>query len=297
MNEMETDDGFSKIICLGHKGFIGRSICKEIINTKKTRIIGYSSSDVDLTNWNEVKHLESELDAQTVIIMCSGIKRHVNESIESYLENVKMVYQLGRIIKRNPIKRFIFFSSVSVYGESSNMLNVDEKTPVNPISYYGNAKYTSECLLLKLSQEIGFSLGIIRPSIVYGSVDSKEKYGPSAFTKLVLDGKEIVIWGDGGELRDFIHIDDLTKLTIQFTFSDLEGVYNFVSGEKNSFKNVIEIIECVFQKPIKIVNQKRTKPKVDLSFNNKNLHIIFPKYEFTKIDTGLSELFFSMQKQ
>ena len=81
--------------------------------------------------------------------MCSFIKKQYGDNIDLFKKNMAMIMNLCRVIEERPIKRFIYFSSVEVYGDDIENTDITELTPVNPSTYYGVAKYAGEKLFKK----------------------------------------------------------------------------------------------------------------------------------------------------
>ena len=286
-------ENLTRVIILGHTGFIGSHLLRKFLERDRgIEVLGYSRSAVDLTRWEKVQSLALKFDTQTAVIMCSAIKRHVEESLDAFHKNIQMVYNVARLLKEHPVKRVLFFSSAAVYGESLHDLNITEETLVTPVSYYGIAKYASECLLKKVAQEVeGLSLAILRPGIVYGLGDESEHYRPSAFAKSILSHGAVTLWGDGKELRDFIFVEDVAELVWRMTFCDYTGIYNVVSGETHTFRDILEVFKSLCPNGFQIRFQRRTQPKVDQGFENDKLLKAIPDFSYTSFQEGLTKTF------
>ena len=107
-----------KIIILGHTGYIGNAIYN---NLKNKKIIGFSSKDINLTNYRECLKLKKHLNEKTILIICSAIKSDLGNSFETYIKNVRIAENLNKIIVKKALKRIILFSSNSVYGVFKNL--------------------------------------------------------------------------------------------------------------------------------------------------------------------------------
>jgi UDP-glucose 4-epimerase len=277
-----------KVIVLGYTGFIGREIYKLLKN--RVKLIGMSSSDVDLTRWDSVKNISNNLDNNTILIMCSAIIRDVEDSLNSFHNNLMMSINISRLLHIIRVKKLVYFSSGAVYGETMNNINIIEETELNPVSYYGIAKYTSELILQKMAKEIELELLILRPSSVYGTFNKKEKYRPAGFIKDIIEKREITLWGDGSELRDFIFVEDVAKLAVQGSLSGLSGVYNIASGYQHSFKSIIDLLMHEMPISFRIKNKQRSKLKVDQAYNITKLRNAFPDFEMTTIKEGIKKI-------
>lgn len=282
-----------RVLILGHDGFIGRHLFPYFTAKEPGKeIIGKSFPELDLTCIEGIRNISDMFDQGTAVIMCSFIKKQYGDNIDLFKKNMAILMNLCRIIGERPVRRLIYFSSAEVYGDDVGNTDITELTPVNPSTYYGIAKYAGERLFRKIvCGDQGLSFIALRPPLVYGSLDQSHGYGPSGFIYSAIVGKEIKIWGEGEELREFVFIDDLVKLVHELTFSDYNGEVNIVSGCSNSFAEVLDIVRKISASKVKVSFQPRTKPKVDLKFKKMRLLELLPDYKFTDIESGIRKTF------
>ena len=118
-----------------------------------------------------------------------------------------------RTVSRMSPQKIMYFSSASVYGEDVVYSEkISEKTPIQPSTYYGIAKYTAERLLEKTCTENKAELVILRPPLIYGKNDRSRGYGPTGFTYKAIESDEIILWGDGSGFREFVFVDDVSRV-------------------------------------------------------------------------------------
>nr|BAF47162.1 hypothetical protein [Zehria sp. KO68DGA] len=280
-----------RVIILGHSGFIGSNLFRVYNHyVPEIEVIGRSLPDFDLTKESDVISLANLCDQQTAIVMCSAIKRQLGDTLDAFSQNVKMVSNLCRLLNKYPVKRLIYFSSAAVYGEDIHNTNITEKTPVNPTSYYGGAKYTSEFLLRKQFSKVPeTSLVCLRPATIYGPGDSGSAYSPSGFIRSALNQDTITLWGDGTELREFLFIEDVVKLVDKLIFNEYDGILNLVSGKSYSFRDILDLIGHHLKIKLITNSRSRTKEKVDNCFDNNQLTEIFPEFTFTSLKEGIKQ--------
>jgi UDP-glucose 4-epimerase len=286
------DRQFKRIIVFGHTGFIGQNLfnyCKT--ESEDIEILGFSSSDVDLRRKGEVERLSNLFGHDVAIIFCSALKRQLGDNLDSFSANMLMVENICRVLEERPVRRFVYFSSGAVYGEDVQHGKITEDTPVQPTSFYGVGKFTAERLFWKtiVSTE-NSSLLILRPPTIYGPGDRGFPYGPSGFTHAAVTNKQITLWGDGTELREFIYVDDVVEITFQLVFSSFEGVLNLTSGKSYSFVDVLDSLGEHAVRPLDIVSRPRSKQKVDNIFVNDRLTGLFPDFTFTDLKVGVKRL-------
>jgi len=278
-----------KVIILGRTGFIGSALESYLQKKGDIEVMAEAIPSVDLTIKEEVIGLEDYFDSETVVIMCSAIKRNRSDDIDTFMKNVMMVVNLCELLEKKPVGRFIYFSSTAVYGEANHNLNISENTAIEPTSYYGIAKFTSETLLKKTSLSIGENaLVILRPPLVYGPGD-QPCYGPSGFVRAALNNDLITLWGDGTERREFLFIEDIVKITNDIIFNSFIGTLNLAPGENYSYVDILNFISSLLDTEVKLAGKDRTDPKVDHSYQNDKFRKLFPEMSFTPLRIGVQK--------
>ncbi|MGR3176000.1 MAG: N-acetylneuraminate synthase family protein [Candidatus Scalindua sp.] len=154
------------------------------------------------------------------------------------------------------IKKIIYASSVAVYGRAKK-LPVMETDELAPIYSYGIAKKCSEEYIRYYCENYGLNYSILRYANVYGP--RQPIYGEvgviAIYTARMLKGEPLVIFGDGGHLRDYIYIDDVVYTTLKaFKAGDRE-IFNIGCGEGMTVNTVFNNFNDCFEKKLKPVNQ------------------------------------------
>jgi UDP-glucose 4-epimerase len=157
-------------------------------------------------------------------------------------------------------QKFIYFSSAAVYGDPV-YVPIDEEHPKNPMSPYGVSKLSGEYYCRVFSEKV--EPVIIRPFNVFSSrMDPKSPYSGviSKFISRVKQGLPPVIFGDGKQTRDFVHVRDVVEFVkIAMKRGKSCEAYNVGTGKETSIldlaKMILEIanldLEPVFSKPRK----------------------------------------------
>lgn len=287
-----------RIVVLGHTGFIGRHVVRELRNRfPNNRINGLATKEVDLTKKAQVKLLSQHFTEDTAVIMLAGVKRQLGDNLGTFHRNLSIAMNVATQLETLPVKRFVFFSSAAVYGEERSHNRIDEKTPVSPTSYYGAAKYASECLFREAAKRNGItSLLTIRPPLIYGPGDRSNSYGPCSFLKAAIRGEPVLLWGDGSERRDFVYVEDVAQITCILALGENEGTVNLATGQSVSFFEVIEQVNSAIGKKITVAHRPRTKPQVDHVFDNSLLRKLLPDYSFTPLEVGIRKMLQDAEK-
>ncbi len=277
-----------RIIVLGHSGFIGGHILRTLREVSPDlELRGLSYPEFDLTCFEHAQSLAEEFTPETVVIVCAAIKRQLGDNLDAFSANVAMAVNLARVLEARPVKRVVFFSSAAVYGEEHTNLAINEETPIAPTSYYGAAKFTGESILRQAcNRHPASSLVCLRPAQVYGPGD-QAAYGPTGFLRAAREGRDIVLWGDGTERREFVYVEDVARLVQRLVSHPYAGPLNVVTGGSRSFAEAVDIVHNLVPLRQAPASRPRTKPKADHGFTAARLQGLFPDFSFTPLEEGI----------
>ncbi len=280
---------FSRIVLLGHTGYIGSRLAAALAAAAPgVPVVGRSAPSLDLTRPESAGALAELLDRDCAMVVCAAIKKQLGDSPELFEQNLAIVLNICRAVAARPVRRIVFFSSAAVYGEDVQHGLIDESTAVQPTSFYGIGKFAAERLLLRMAgQQRGTSLLMLRPALVYGPHEPAYYYGPSGFLARAVSHAPITLWGDGEELREFLFIDDVVALATRVTLGDARGVLNVVSGTSYTYAQALAAIARLTGRQPAFTSQPRTKDRVDHRFDPSRLLRECPGFVFTSMDEGL----------
>ena len=170
------------------------------------------------------------------------------------------ILECGRICN---IKTIVFASSGAVYGDTIT-LPMKEDMPTNPISPYGVSKLTGEKYLYQYSKNYGLNTIALRYQNVYGPRQDMSPYSGviSKWLGNLQKNKNLLIYGDGEQIRDFVYIKDVINANLIAAVSKkVEGeVFNIGSDTKISINELAKTIKEVWgSKNIKI---EYTEPRI-----------------------------------
>tara|TARA_B100000315_G_scaffold139023_1_gene128124 strand:+ start:776 stop:1723 length:948 start_codon:yes stop_codon:yes gene_type:complete len=163
--------------------------------------------------------------------------------------HVHSTFLLLRWCKENGINRFLYASSMAIYGDP-NSLPVDEEHPVQPKTFYSAAKIAAEAYV-ELYQTMGIQTTIFRFFSIYGcrqNLENRAQGMVSIFLSYMLDKTKIIVKGSKDRFRDFVYIDDLVDALISsYNNPATYGkIYNVASGEKTTVEDLIEGLKVSF---------------------------------------------------
>ena len=166
----------------------------------------YNTNCISLRNNEWKKKNFKEFD--TAIHLAGIVHQKKSINLKNYIDvNARLTYDFAKKCKADGIRHFIFFSTMSVYGENGSLkkeIEIKDKKKTNPNTNYGISKLYAEKLLWKLNDD-NFKITIVRPPMIYG------KDSPGNFYSLIKIGKIFPIFPKINNKRSAIYIDNLSN--------------------------------------------------------------------------------------
>lgn len=185
------------------------------------------------------------------MIPASGYDSMISELEDIVVPGVKILEKIADF----GVKYICISSGGAIYGDYKNKL-LSEEDVLRPISYYGYSKLIQEEHVKLVHRIKGLDYLIIRPSNPYGPYQNPAKLQGiiPIFTKKILYGESVEIWGDGSIIRDFITVEDLSDAVTQLIKNNIwNQTYNIGSGNGVSIKEVVRLIENMANTKAKIL--------------------------------------------
>ncbi|TDX52390.1 NAD-dependent epimerase/dehydratase family protein [Orenia marismortui] len=182
----------------------------------------------------------------------AGVRASWGSNFDIYTDNnIRLTQQLLEAAKESQIKKFIYASSSSVYGDT-DQLPMRENNYLQPVSPYGVSKLAAENLCYLYWKNFGVPTISLRYFTVFG-----ERQRPDMafhiFIKAILQDKKLAIFGDGEQSRNFTYVGDIVEANILAALSDVRGeVFNVGgAGERITLNETIDIMEDIIGKKAK----------------------------------------------
>ncbi len=292
MGESAAVMAIDRCLVLGHDGFIGAHLCRHLAERHpRIAVEGLSLRQTDLADESAVDLLAPKLGPSAAVVMLAAIKRQVGDNVQAYLRNMALCGTVARAFAANPADRLLFVSSAAVYGEDIAGDAITEDSPVTPRSYYGLAKASAEMMFrLVCRDDLASRLVNLRPATIFGPGESTEAYGPAGFMAKARSGREITLWGDGSELREFVDVADACEIMARLLLGSAHGTFNLVTGTSISFQAILKEIEALLGRPLQIQQKPRSKAKVDQRFDNRRLLDAIGGFTFRPMRDSLQAL-------
>lgn len=166
--------------------------------------------------------------------------------------NIKGTINMLEASKDHSIKNFIFGSSSSVYGKNTKV-PFSETDPVDdPISPYAATKRAGELICRTYHNLYNLNISCLRFFTVYGP-RGRPDMAPYKFTKSIIEGKEITMYGDGTTKRDYTYVDDIVSgILAALDRNHPFEIFNLGNSKTVELKDFISTIETILKKKAKI---------------------------------------------
>lgn len=302
------------ILVTGSAGFIGSHLCEALlkdgntvvgidnydpyydvqIKQSNTRLLtshgGFHFIQGDIFN-NEVLEVAIAIHKPEIIIHLAA-RPGVRPSLESPAEYVHINTQgtvaVLEFARRKNIKRVMFASSSSVYGNRENVAFSEDDTP-NPASPYAASKVSCEVFGKTFSQLYQMDVTAFRFFTVYGE-RGRPDMAPFIFTDAILNEKPLTKFGTGQTKRDYTHVSDVVHGILLATKKHLPGfqVFNLGNNSPISLDEFIATIENACGKKA-IINQ-RSGFLGDVNFTGANIDKAHKTFGYTPtipLETGI----------
>jgi dTDP-L-rhamnose 4-epimerase len=243
------------VLVTGSHGFIGTHVCDALrergdtvvtVDWLEPRVHGDNPKPADLDYAGRSGTIPYQfLDVDAVVHLAAqvGVADSMTEPVRYVRDNTLDTTEFWMALtnahlNHGKIKRVVVASSMSIYGHSS-CKGIRETAPVVPASVYGLTKYDQECLSLMLGKTVGIPTIALRFFNVYGP--GQALHNPytgvlANFANNMRRGEPPVVYEDGYQTRDFIHVRDVTRAVLAALDSTWVGAVNIGTGEATSIR-------------------------------------------------------------
>ena len=220
------------VLITGCAGLIGSNLCNWLLdNIENITIIGVDNLsggykvniplsvkfyEIDLCDYKSVNEIFTNHNIEYIFHFAAYAAECLSPFIRTYnySNNLLATTNLVNMAIKHKIKRFVFTSSMAVYGKGDGKLPYTEETPKNPVDPYGVAKLSCEMDLKIASEQHGIEYCIIRPHNVYGvnqNIWDRYRNVLGIWMYQIINGEDITIYGDGEQVRAFTYVDDILQ--------------------------------------------------------------------------------------
>ncbi|MHB8093633.1 MAG: NAD-dependent epimerase/dehydratase family protein [Candidatus Aminicenantales bacterium] len=255
-----------RAVVTGAAGFIGSHLCRTLLEE------GFSVRGIDsftdyyprwikernvspLLENADFQFLERDLDTADLdaildgagcvfhLAAQAGVRASWGRSFDIYTRNnIQVTQKLLETAKDLKLEKFIYDSSSYVYGLTP-VLPMAESNTDQPLSPYGVTKLAAEQLCYLYAKSFGVPAVSLRFFTVYGP-GQRPDMAFHQFFKALAEGKEISVFGDGSQTRDFTFVEDIVRANLSALASGKPGeTYNIGGGHRETLAEVIRLME------------------------------------------------------
>jgi UDP-glucose 4-epimerase len=214
----------------------------------------------DIRDGKLVNELVKSVEAVVHLAAVSSVPFSVDNPVLTNDVNVNGTLNLLKACWESDVKKFVFISSCSVYGEPQ-YLPVNEEHPTQPLSPYAASKVAAEAYCKAFREAYGLDTVVLRLFNVYGPRQREEDVYSGVITKFANNltrGKPLVIYGDGNQTRDFVHVEDVVE-AVWLTLESEDAVgetFNIGSGKATSINELAKLLAEIFRVEAEAVHGK-----------------------------------------
>lgn len=258
-----------KVIVTGGMGFIGSHLTEKLLEDNQVTVIDNESTGkidnikhlLDHENLTVIKGSIVDLNLTEIfkgkdyvfhLAAIPSVPRSVRDPFSSNDSNVTGTLNVLIAAKDAEIKKVIFSSSSSVYGDTPT-LPKREDMPIHPMSPYAITKATGEMYCRVFQELYGLPTICLRYFNVFGPrQDPNSQYAAviPKFITAILNDESPVIYGDGEQSRDFSFIKHVVSANILSCESDNTGVFNIACGRRITINELVGYINEILGKDI-----------------------------------------------
>jgi len=260
------------ILVTGGAGFIGSHLVDKLSNNnfsitvvdnfdsfysydvKKSNIANYINKpniqflELDITIPEALESIPGNFDVIVHLAAKAGVRPSIIDPISYQEVNVRGTLNMLEFATKHNIKQFIFCSSSSVYGVNKNIPWKEGELTLNPISPYASSKMSAELIGHVYSHLYNLRFIALRLFTVYGP-RQRPDLAIHSFSRKLLKGDTIQIFGDGSTARDYTYVADTVQGIYNALFYDRSNyeVFNLGNNYAVPMRELIQTMEDVFQ--------------------------------------------------
>jgi UDP-glucose 4-epimerase len=249
----------SRVLVTGGAGFIGRRLVKALLAT------GAEVTVADLREPTEpgarpvVGDLrDPSVAAQAVspgtdvifhLAAITSVLKSLDDPVGTYETNVAVTASLLELARTRGVGSFLLASTNAVVGDVGRAV-ITEQSPLHPLTPYGATKAAGEMLVSCYTAAYGINGCALRFSNVYGpGMQHKDSFVPRLM-RAAAAGQGVQIYGDGTQVRDLIHVDDIVSALLLAWRTGYTGSVIVAAGESVTVNDIIAAARSVTGAPI-----------------------------------------------
>lgn len=276
-----------KAVLIGGGGFIGQHVTRYLLKDgyKVEMLCRSASAEISAVVQNVEVHYGDYANRELlrkVVKGASAVVHLAHDSLQlsqvcdmadEYQRNIVPAIQLMEECIGAGVSRFVFVSSGgTVYGNPLSRSPLREDAVAQPISLYGTSKLCVEHIVHLYCKQRCLPGIVVRPANAYGpgQIPFKGQGLVATAFASAIQGKPITIFGDGGAIRDYVHVDDIAyAITELLRTGQIGEVYNVGSGVGTSVLQLIEeyLLPVIKKSGCDLRLERKDARAIDVAYN------------------------------
>ena len=275
-----------KVLVTGGTGFIGSNLVNKLVEldyqvevidnnlrdlTKINKKANYHKYDLsDVNNLNQVARILNSVDTVFHLAARARVQPSIDDPVGYEMNNTLSTVNILKSCVDSNVRRFVYSSSSSVYGDNDNM-PLKENFKPNPLSPYGAQKYYGEILCNTFAEVYDIETVSLRYFNVYGegqNIGGAYSLVIGIFFNQLLKGKPLTIRGDGNQKRDFTYVGDVVNANILASKSSMVGrgeVLNIGNGDNRTINQIANLFDVEKKYIEPVLEPKETLADIKLA--------------------------------
>ena len=215
---------------------------------------------------------ENDIDATIAWAALAGVRPSITDPLSYVDVNIGGLMNILEALRNSAKRKLVFISSSSVYGNNKNIPFIESDIVDRPISPYAATKKSGELLCHTYHHLFDIDVHCLRYFTVYGP-RQRPDLAINKFTRLMLEGEKIPMFGDGETARDYTYIDDIVDGTIRsmeylLSHDKVYDIFNLGSDHPIKLIDMIQTIAEVLKVEPKIERLPMQAGDVDLTYSD-----------------------------
>jgi UDP-glucose 4-epimerase len=244
------------VLITGGAGFVGSNLARELVGAgTAVRVLDrFDAVTTDYLDGLDVRKVDGSItdpavvrravkgaDAVVHLAAMSGVAPSVEHPERDFEVNVRGSFNVLDAVRGSGVGRVVFASSGAVLAAAKPPLSEDILPSV--LSPYGASKLYGEAALQAFQSVYGFTGVVLRFSNVYGPNCDHKRSVVAEFLRRAMRGKPLVIYGNGRQTRDFLHVDDVCRAVQIALRSPSSGVFQLGTGVETSVARLANLVQ------------------------------------------------------
>ena len=250
-----------KIYITGSTGMVGSACLRILKSNGYSNIITSNSKKLDLRNQIKVNEFISKEKPNVIInaaALVGGILANSQYHYNFLMDNMLIQNNLIKAAHENRIDKFIFLGSSCIYPKFSKQPIKEDSLLTGSLEstnqWYAIAKISGVMLIKSIREQFGLNYVSLMPTNLYGPNDNFDLLTshvlPSMIRKFheakVNNDSDVILWGTGSPMREFLHVDDLAKAVVFAVENKFhEDLYNVGSGIEISIRDLAGLVQQI----------------------------------------------------